>query len=409
MVRRLPVRFLLVLLAAAFAPVARGQIAPSSEDLLGAGSLGARVSGTLSYRDAGAGARGPVSVTPVVVPLTRSPLAEYAALPPLKSQEPLFTLLRFARQGKTHFLLDQSRPDLGLYDLLYIDRNRNLDFTDDGPALAGKNAHVETRDLDYTEFTNVALDLYFGKDVSERHQFTLYAWYPRGAPLEHLLMISSSWREGEIEIEGVAMRLALFDDDCDGIYAVEGCSWAMVKADEDPAALLSPEARVPASVPLRVNGVPYRVASVMQEGRLFELESETEAKTRAAERDLDPTRNEPLRPKSATQVAWSTDLEAALEQARAGGRPVFLLFTVDWSRGARLFESRSLGDREVVELLAHYTCVKVNPDLAPALSSRFAVQAYPTSFILDAQGRVLETLVGYREARTLAERLQARR
>ncbi|MBI4881267.1 MAG: thioredoxin family protein [Planctomycetes bacterium] len=406
---RLPVRFLLVLSAAALARGAFGQVVSSPDEVLGTGSIGVRLSGTLGYRDAGAGARGPVSPAPLVVPLLRAPLAEYLSLPPLQSQEPLFSLLRLARQGKTHFVLDQSRPDLGLYDVLYIDRNRNLDFTDDGPALQGKNVHVESRDLDYTEFTNVALDLYYGKDVSERYQFTLYAWYPRGAALEQLLMISSSWREGEIEIEGAPMRLAVFDDDCDGNYGVEGCSWALAKADADPAALLLEGARVPASVPLRVNGVPYRLAAVMQEGRLFELESETEAKARSAERDLDPTLNEPPRPRSAAQVAWGADLDSALEQARAGGKPVFLLFTVDWARGARLFESRTLGDREVVELLAHYACVQVNPDRAPDLKSRYAVQACPTSLILDAQGRVLETLVGYREARILAERLKARR
>lgn len=367
-------------------------------------SIGASYSAMLRFAETPAGQRGPVATTPSRVELTVEPPTENLLLPQV-SQDRLFGTLRLGRTGKVYLLLDRSDAGQPWFDRLIIDANTNRDFRDDA-VLTGRSLHSDLRKMGYTEFTAVTLNLYYGHETNENFAFTFYSWYPRSGSLKEMFYTSASWREGDIEIDGQAMRIGVFDNDSDGMFTIKHAIWSLVPADK-PGLLFAADTTRPAAIPIRVNGVPYRVAKVMPEGRHVELTAETESRTREAELSYDPISSEPLRPLADQRIQWGSDLDLAVSAARTEGKKVFLLLAVDWSKECSNLMDRTFADQEVVTLLSdHFICVKVNPDHQPEFLTRYDLRATPTCLVLNRDGQAVERVVGYRQSRTMATLLR---
>lgn len=392
----------------ALAPCARAQQSDpdSDRDPFGAVSVAERARANLALKLPKAGERGFVSARPLSIALSPTPTLTLKGLPALRSSQPLHGYLRLGRGGKMAFVLDQSAPATRGYDLLYLDRNQDFDLSNDGAAASGKTQHVEERKLDYGEFTAVEIDVYFSESVREKAAFTFYLWYPKSGLPDRMFCVSASWREGEVQLGDARARIVLYDEDADAAFDLENTTWGLVELP--PAGAPPQEMKlVPAKVPLRVRGVPYQPAQVMPEGRRVELQTATEANTREAELSNDPDLVEPPRARAEKPLAWQTDLDAALAQAKAHEQPVFLLFSVDWVPAAKRLESRTLMDQEVQTTLGgKFVCVKVNPDVDLLAAGRYDVKGCPTAIVINREGKVVDRFLGYRSARTLAELLR---
>ncbi len=396
------------LLVLSFGTIAGAQqTIESPTDALGATGVGERVTVKMTYE--GDPARRVVSNVPTVVAIAAESPLRLTNEPEYRTTQPRYGFLRLAREKKIAFALDRSEPGTQVYDLLYLDRNVNRDLTDDGDPIKAATVLAESRDLTYSEFPPIELDLYYGKDMRERFSVLLYAWYPRNGLLTRLLMSSLSWREGEVHVHGAKMRLAVFDGNNDGVYDVESSRWSMQPIDLPRDGLFDPENRIAANVPIRIDGVPFKVATITPDGRLLDLESETSDNASKAELKFNPLLLEPPRPQSDAEVLWTSSLDLAIEVARADKKHVFVYFGADWARSSRLFDERTLHDAEVRSLLGEFICYRTNPDLEPSAAKRYGVSAIPTVLLLDGDGDVVERVVGYRQARSFANLLRTYR
>jgi len=94
----------------------------------------------------------------------------------------------------------------------------------------------------------------------------------------------------------------------------------------------------------------------------------------------------PARPSA---VAWRTDLDAALAEARRTGKPVLADFSAEWCPSCQTMKREVWTDVEVghdVERL--YVPVAVDVDQNRAVAGRYGITSIPTILILDAAGKV---------------------
>lgn len=110
-----------------------------------------------------------------------------------------------------------------------------------------------------------------------------------------------------------------------------------------------------------------------------------------------PGRGQPPEPVDAPPErgpAWGEDLDAALAQAQASGRPVLVWFSASWAMAVRDMERTSWSDERVMDLVARCFIplridVTAESEASAALLARWGVKGVPTTLLVDARGEVL--------------------
>jgi thiol:disulfide interchange protein len=98
----------------------------------------------------------------------------------------------------------------------------------------------------------------------------------------------------------------------------------------------------------------------------------------------------------ASAVAWRSDLAAALAEARAAHKGVFVDFSASWCPPCIAMKHEVWPNAEVARAInAGYVPVAVDADQNNGLSDRYQVENIPTVLILDADGRVVKRNEGY--------------
>lgn len=107
-------------------------------------------------------------------------------------------------------------------------------------------------------------------------------------------------------------------------------------------------------------------------------------------------------------IAWRTDLDAALAEARAADKPVLVDFTATWCPPCQVMERDAWSDDAVADL-ANTAFIPVQLDLdTPAgqrAARRYGVEYIPTIHILDPTGEI-RTTAGFLTARDARAFLQ---
>lgn len=92
------------------------------------------------------------------------------------------------------------------------------------------------------------------------------------------------------------------------------------------------------------------------------------------------------------------DLAAAMEEAGRDGKAVFIDFYATWCPPCRRLEAVTWPDAGVQQwLLANTIPLKIDAERQQELAGRFGVEAYPTLLFLDADGRELGRVLGFRD------------
>lgn len=90
----------------------------------------------------------------------------------------------------------------------------------------------------------------------------------------------------------------------------------------------------------------------------------------------------------------------ALAKAKANGRLVFIDFATDWCAPCKKLDATTFKDPEVRTWLAAKTvAIKVDGDREEKLVATLKVKAYPTLLLVRPDGREVDRLVGYRDAK----------
>jgi len=98
---------------------------------------------------------------------------------------------------------------------------------------------------------------------------------------------------------------------------------------------------------------------------------------------------------------------AALQQARAEGKPLLLFFQNAACVYCKQMQEEAFTCGQVVRQAERFICVQIEVAQAPALCRQFHVEVFPTVQFVSAYGSPLQRLTGMKDADTLAAQMEA--
>ena len=377
-----------------------------------------RVRVDLAYRARTPGAPSPnFSPKGMQVPLTA--VADAAALPAGAVRPAKTGLIRVGpdRQSWIPVLATATTDHPKDLCQLFLDRNRNGNFADDGAGLTTAPTQNEKTKAWWSSINNIELSVPYGPGKGVE-PYLVNFWMVREAEADapEILRFSvGSWRYGTVTIKGVPALVAVMDSDNNAVFDKQD-TWSVIEASAPNAekAVLTYGEALPTSRMMFVRhdgpDLVLDFRGISPDGRSLEMAVVNRPVTKAEDRKADDgLAVERSRPRSKTPFAWGRDLDAALAQAKGAGRKVFIDFETDWCGPCKTMDEWIYTDAEVAGLLgAGYVGVKLDGDLEKALVKRFAVAGYPTMIVLDASGKELWRAVGYQSSKELIARLGAK-
>lgn len=127
-----------------------------------------------------------------------------------------------------------------------------------------------------------------------------------------------------------------------------------------------------------------------------ELGSAREAVSPSAETAVRPSSSKDADVRGA--IKWHRDLRQAIEVARAEGKLVVVDVYTDWCGWCRKMDKTVYADPAIVALSRQEVFVKINAEdgaEGQQFARKMRVRGYPTTIILDGQGKVLSVAQGY--------------
>lgn len=94
-------------------------------------------------------------------------------------------------------------------------------------------------------------------------------------------------------------------------------------------------------------------------------------------------------------IPWASDFQTAAALARRTHRPLLLSFHTPGCGWCAKLDAETFTDKRVVALSKRYVCVRLDSDVDAALCVRYVVLDYPTTLLLDPDGRELARLTGF--------------
>jgi len=302
---------------------------------------------------------------------------------------------------------------------LFLDRNRNGDFTDDGAGFSATPAQNAKTKAWWSSVNKVELSVSYATN-EKPEPYLVNFWMVRedSAAAPDLLRYSvGSWRYGTVKVNGVVALVAAMDDN-DAMFT-KSDMWSVMAASEPDAAkavLSIGEARSTNRLMFLTGGatdIALEFVAFSADGRSLDFNVLDRPITKAADRAPDDMlKDERSRPRATVPFVWGhgqRDFNAAVASAKKTGHKVFLDFEATWCGPCHTMDQWIWTDAEVAaELNGGFIGVKIDVDIEKALVKRFKTTGYPTMIVLDASGKEIRRVVDYQSSREMLAVLRSR-
>ncbi|MBL8815822.1 MAG: DUF255 domain-containing protein [Planctomyces sp.] len=109
----------------------------------------------------------------------------------------------------------------------------------------------------------------------------------------------------------------------------------------------------------------------------------------------------------AQEVQWSHDIDDALKQSAATGKPVLMEFTAKWCAFCRKMEVTTFADPEVAtHIHQNFIPVQVDADQHKDLVKQLQIKGLPAILIVGSDLAIVERISGYQTADAMLDRLE---
>jgi thiol-disulfide isomerase/thioredoxin len=292
---------------------------------------------------------------------------------------------------------------------LFIDKNRNGNFSDDGaPATTTPSQNEKTKAW-WSSFNGIDLPVLFS-DPTRTEPYFVNFWIVRddGAAAPDILRYSrGSWRSGSFTVDGEKALVAALDSNNDALYG-PGDYWSVVQAsmpNANSAVLSIKEARITSRLMFveRSGGkdIVLEFKSMKKDGSEITFAVVNRPVTKVEDRlPDDMLASERPRPRATVPFAWTHKLDQAMTQAKSSGKKVFIDFETTWCGPCKTMDEWIWTDKEVAAALtAGYVGVKLDGDIEKGAVERFGVRGYPTMVVVDpVSGKALKMVNGYQSS-----------
>ena len=300
---------------------------------------------------------------------------------------------------------------------LFVDRNRNGNFDDDGPAVLAAPTQNDKTKAWWSSFNKVEITIPYAAGKTEPYMVNFWIVREDQAAAPDVVRYSvGSWRYGTATVDGISALVAAMDADNDAMFG-KNDKWSVLEAsapNAQRAVLSAAEARPTTRLMFLEEGgrsLVLEFRSFSLDGRSIDFAVVDKPMTKAADRAPDDMLAvERSRPRTKAPFAWSHRFDETLAAAKSAGKKVFVDFETTWCGPCKSMDDWIWTDTDVAALLnAGYVGVKLDGDVEKDLVKRYSVIGYPTMLVLDASGKELKRLVGYQTSAEMIAHLNAQR
>lgn len=104
-------------------------------------------------------------------------------------------------------------------------------------------------------------------------------------------------------------------------------------------------------------------------------------------------------------ASWLTSFDEAQKMALASNKFMIVDFWATWCGPCKKMDFDSWSNSEVNLVLDHYVQVKIDIDSNRELASKYGIESIPNMFIMDGNGKVVYSFMGYHDADQLKKEL----
>lgn len=109
---------------------------------------------------------------------------------------------------------------------------------------------------------------------------------------------------------------------------------------------------------------------------------------------------QPVKPQTQVRTTNLSEGKSLAEQNRMN---MMVSFHADWCGPCKQMQSTTFKDEKVKEALKKYVLVDLNSDQNKAAVKEFEVEGLPTNIIAHSDGRVVDKVVGFKDAAAFSE------